>query len=405
MNNYNCNNCGSVELIQLIDAGNQPVCNRFVGNYSAGSYRYPLVVNQCKVCGEVQINNPVPVEEVVPQYDWITYNEPEAHLDNLVDKIISLESIDKDSIICGITFKDDSTLLRLKNKGFKNIWRIDNRIDLGISNPLANLETIQGYINPQAISGIVARRGLADLVVVRHILEHAYNTHRFIEGIKKLIKPTGYIVFEVPDCTQAFERCDYTTLWEEHILYFTQETFKNCLGFHGLSLANFQCYPNPFENSLVAITRTMNEQNGTLISNGALAKELERAKVFSRNFPIYLQKTNDFLSRFKKEKGKIAIFGAGHLACTFINSFGLEPFIDFCVDDNPNKKGLCLPGTQLPIYDSVSLAEKDIRLCLLTLNPINEDKIVAKSSSFVDKGGIFLSVFPISRRAMQNYLF
>ena len=397
-----CNNCASDKIKALLNLGSQPISNRFLIDSSDPKPTYQLAVNQCFGCGLVQINNPVSVSEIVPRFGWITYNEPEAHLDQLVEKISSLEGLSKESTICGITFKDDSTLNRFQAKGFKNVWRIDKQSDLGIDNPKTSLETIQQYINPDAIASVVARRGLADVVIVRHILEHAHNARQFIAGIKKLVKPNGYIIFEVPDCAEAFEQCDYTTLWEEHTLYFTAQTFKNFFPCNGFNLVDFECYPNVFENSLVAITQ-LNEAKDNAIACGTLLNdETKRIKNFSDNFPKYLQEIQSFLSKCKNDKGKIAIFGAGHLACTFVSLFGLEKFIDFCVDDNPNKVGLYLAGTQLPIYRSKALIEENVKVCLLTLNPINEDKIISINSEFIDKGGLFLSIFPTSKRAVHK---
>ena len=53
------------------------------------------------------------------------------------------------------------------------------------------------------------------------------------------IKNTGALVADSPLVWQL-EKLDYTTIWEEHTLYFTPETFRNCFGFGGLSLIHFE---------------------------------------------------------------------------------------------------------------------------------------------------------------------
>lgn len=397
-----CNSCQSESIAKILDAGLQPITNRFRKESFENDFFHPLVVNQCQACGLLQLMNPAPVKEVVPRFDWITYSEPEAHLDQLVEEIYSLEGLSKDSLLWGVTFKDSSTLERLNKQGFKDTRLIDKKRDLEIFDSLSSLETIQEYINPKVVNKLAVKKGLADLVVVRHILEHAYDTRQFMEGIKELMNPEGYVVFEVPDCSQALETCDYTTLWEEHILYFTPETFQRTLADNGFSIVSFKIYPNAFENSLVAIVKLSNKKSLAPVSRQVLNSEIERAKKFSNNFNKYSQEIREFLSKSRKEKSKIAIFGAGHLACTFISLFGIKDFLDFCVDDNPNKSGLYLAGTELPIHTSKALLEKNVELCILTLNPINEDKVINKNSSFVNKGGLFLSIFPTSKRAIHN---
>ena len=61
-------------------------------------------MGQCSDCGLIQLVNPAPAKELLPPYDWITYSEPEGHLDDLVDKITSLSGINKDSTFLGISF-------------------------------------------------------------------------------------------------------------------------------------------------------------------------------------------------------------------------------------------------------------------------------------------------------------
>ena len=43
------------------------------------------------------------------------------------------------------------------------------------------------------------------------------------------------------------------------------------------------------------------------------------------------------------------MLGAGHLSGAFINLYGLAEQIEFVADDNPNKQGLLMPGSRLPI--------------------------------------------------------
>lgn len=396
-----CHLCGTEEVKELLDFGMQPVCNRFPTNAGDEEYTYPMAISQCSACGVVQISNPVPASELLPRYDWITYNEPEGHLDDLTETILALPDLTTESTICGVSFKDDSTLARLKKRGFQHTWRINPEADLGITDARAGIETIQDCLSPEAASMIKDKHGSADVVIVRHILEHAHDTFRFMQSIQQLVNSKAYIVFEVPDCTRALENCDYSTLWEEHILYFTPETFKRCLAYGGFSLYNFKCYPYPSENSLVAIVQVQGKARPSSSSENILGSECRRAKLFAENFPNHTNKLKEFFSEYRRSKGKIALFGAGHLACVFVNLLGLKDLIDFCVDDNPNKRGLFLPGSQIPIYESSVLIKENIKLCLLSLSPLSEDKVIRTNKNFLAKGGTFLSIFPTSRRALR----
>lgn len=397
-----CRACHQKKIEKLIDFGKQPICNRFCRSQEEQQDMYPIILNYCKACGMVQMNDPFPMEELLPRFEWITYSEPEDHLDDLVDKIIKLPGLSKEAKICGISFKDGSTIDRFKDRGFGDAWVINPREDLGIADARAGIETLQSYLTKEKACSIVEKQGKFDLVIVRHVLEHAYDTDGFMEAIAELVKDNGYIFYEVPDCKKALERCDYTTVWEEHILYFTSGTFRALLETNGFSIASFVSYPYPFEDSLVAIIQPGGGPNKGLTLTSDITEEINCIKHFAENMPKISAQLRSFFSDYIKDHGKIALFGAGHLACKFINLLGLKDYIDFVADDNPSKKGLFMPGSQLPIKESAKLLEDNIKLCLLSFNPLNDDKVIAKNQEFINRGGEFYSIFSASKYALPT---
>jgi hypothetical protein len=396
-----CILCCSESLIPILDVGPQPISNRFLRTPDEPEERFPLALRQCGACGVVQIDTPVPARALVPPYDWITYNEPEGHLDELVDVLVGLPGVGSGAVAGGVSFKDDSTLARLERRGLRT-WRLDLRQDLEVPDAGSGhgVETIQDRLTPPAAARIVQRRGPADVLLVRHILEHASLPLDFMAALKILTKPDGYIVIEVPDCSRAMDGCDYTTLWEEHTLYFTPETFRSGVSFAACDLVCSAIYPYPFENSLVAIARSNGDSGGSRLPVSAVARERQRGLGFGRSFAAHRDRIGRYLRAHRRNRGSIALFGAGHLACMFVNVFRVADAIDIIIDDNPHKRGLYMPGSRLPIAASSALLERDITLCLLSLNPIGEEKVIEKNAAFVERGGTFASIFPASPRAL-----
>lgn len=396
-----CHICGNQEVVDLLDLGMQPISNRFLDSPSAEEYSHPIVVGQCSACGLVQISRPVPAEELKPLYDWITYREPEGHLDTLADTISKLPGINRDAAIGGISFKDDPLLERMQKLGLKNTWRLDPETDLGISDRRSGVETIQSHLTQETAASIAQIRGKADIIIARHILEHAYDTLDFAAALRELATPEGYIILEVPDCERSLAKCDYTTIWEEHIIYFTPETFRNSFSFSGLSLIHFDSFPYPFENSLVGIGQCQKSVTPTFPSDSILENEKSRFIDFDRGLSEQRQKLKNFFSEYRQNQGKIALMGAGHLCCAFITFLELDGYFEFVADDNPNKQGLFMPSSRLPIYNSAALLENDIKLCLLSLSPDSETKVLQNNQAFLEKGGKFASIFPASKLALK----
>lgn len=395
-----CRLCEEDAVRELLDLGPQPICNRFLKHTDQEQYTHPMVLGQCGACGLIQIKDPVPACELLPPYEWITYNEPEGHLDTLADVITSLPELTKQSVICGISYKDDTLLERMNNRGFKNTWRMDLQEDLNITEYWAGVETVQDMLTCHRADSIVKARGKVDVVIARHILEHSYDIREIVNAMRRLLKPGGYLVLEVPDCSRAFETFDYTTLWEEHIAYFTQCTFLSGLPLLGCRLVRSELFPYPFENSLVGIGKFLDDESLEFPPEAVLKEEKNRVNTFAAGFEGRKRRVKEYLEGFRSCEGKIAVFGAGHLACCYINLFELQGTVDFVVDDNPNKRRLFMPGSRLPIYESSALLEQNVKLCLLSLSPESEEKVIQKNQEYIQGGGKFASVIPSSRYAL-----
>src|SRR3989338_2977552 len=128
----------------LVDRGLQPVSNRFLSVDDLTEVpRFPLQLRLCPDTGLVHQGKLFPVEELKPRYDWLTCFEPEDHLDGLVETLITLPGVTRESVFGAYSFKDDSTLRRLKDRGYDKSWRIDPEQDLCITDACANVETYQ----------------------------------------------------------------------------------------------------------------------------------------------------------------------------------------------------------------------------------------------------------------------
>lgn len=395
-----CLVCKSEKLEELLNLGPQPMCNRFLKYYTNFEYTHPMVFNLCHACGMIQLRDPAPYSEIQPRYEWLTYNEPERHLDHLSRIINCLPGISTEASVCGISYKEDSILERLRKLGFNRAWRMDLSQDLDIKNSTAGIETIQASLTQDVACRLAKKYGRVDIVIARHIVEHTTDPWQFISALKQLMKPNGYLVIEVPDCTQSLENFDYSMPWEEHILYFTPEIFSHFFSFLGLSVVHYESYPYPHENSLVGIAKLKEVVNSSFLPSNILELEKSRAHLYVKEFSIQREKYKKFLSNQEYMK-KTAFFGAGHLACAFLNLLDLKNYIEFVVDDYPGKQGLLMPGSQLPIVNSETLMKKGIKLCLLAVNPASEEKIIKKNKNFTESGGLFLSMIPVSQRSIR----
>ena len=394
-----CLVCGSSAVVEQLDVGRHPVSSFFLQKADAPERDFRIELGQCETCGTIQLMKPVPHDALVPPYDWLFAREPEGHLDGVVEQIVALPGVTTDSVIGALTSKDDTMVDRFVRKGFRKHWRVKLDEDLGVKNPAANIETVQKLTTPERMAAIAARHGAADVLLVRHIMEHAEDLPAFVQGVASLVNPGGIIMVEVPDCTPSLTLNDYCMVWEEHSLYLTPETFAPLLTIGGFEAIRTDIYPMPFENSLVQLARKTGKPGPVRIDPAAQAQNGMLARYAEAYKPACVE-LRAKLERVRAEKGPIALFGAGHLACAFANFMGVADLIEFVADDTPQKQNKFLPGARLPIMPSAALAERGIKLCLLALSISNEDAVIGRNEAFVRAGGTFRSIFRASPRSI-----
>lgn len=393
-----CRLCGqSLEL--LLDFGPQPLCNRFLPEPSAAEVRYPLQLGQCPSCGLLQLIQPVPAAILRPPKP-MRYNEAESHLDRLVDRLTALPGVAPEARVCGLTGKDASTIDRLKRRGFANAACLDPRRDLGVEDAAAGLETIQERISAGALDGLANHREACQLVIARHILEHAHDLRRFVDGVRGLLAPGGYLVFEVPDFTNSLLEGNYSTLWEEHVVYLTKATFPAVLQRLGFQVRETLTYPSPIEDLLVGVVQA-GEQGCAAAHEVDLAEERARAQAYAARLPAVRDAWARALAGERGAGGQVALLGAGHPAIMFLNLLRLQGAIDFAVDDDPAKCGWWLPGSHLPVCPSEALYARPARLCLISVAAEQEDKVLRRHRRFLESGGRLASIFPGSELAFS----
>ena len=396
MLNQTCRCCaGGLEI--LLDLGNQPICSHFQATAAESVARHPLALAQCRDCGQLQIQDPAPVKLLRSPHSWVSYIEPEGHLDRMVDELCALPGAGPQWRVGGVTYKDQSTLERLRQRGWKSLWQLDLTADLEIADGAADLAVIQEQLTPERARRAAAKHGRVDLLLVRHILEHTHAPGLFLAALKELVRPGGLVVFECPDSQQAFLQRDYTVLWEEHLWYFTPELFSRFFTHFGQRLIRLCIYPYPVENSLVALVSPhAPADESRLPSPGTIRTERARMIRYAGDF---LRQKSAWQEWVQAAAVRVAAFGAGHSMCAFINFFALNKSIEFIADDHPRKQGLFLPGNAVAIRPSTQLQAGGIDHCLMGLSPESETKVLARQEPAQQAGVRFVSIFAASLHA------
>ena len=396
--------CGRL-VIARFELGPQPVSNKFATQAGNAALKVNLALGGCDGCGLVQLVPPITHTKLVPPFPLV-YREPEAHLDEVVSRCLRLPGIGAQSVVAGVTYKDDSTLERFARAGLSH-WTIDRRVDLGVNDPAANIETVQNVLTPDVAHQIRARQGGADILVARHIVEHCGNIATFINALRVLVNDNGYLVLEVPDCRPNLQRRDYTMIWEEHSAYFTPSSFAALPSLSGFQPVWQDVFPLIYEPCLVHVMQK-NENDGSAgqVTFPTAADEGRQSlKDYADGFRERTRSLKTFLAQVRDRTGKApVIYGAGHLSSAFVTYHDLSDFLAYVVDDTPSKQGHFMPAGDLEIRPSTCLIEDGVDLVLLGVSPEIEDAVIAKNASYVARGGEFYSILCSSPRSIVPML-
>jgi SAM-dependent methyltransferase len=342
----------------------------------------------------VQLADYPPPALLVPRVPWISYREPETHLDGLTAKLLPL--LPRAARLVGVGPFDPPLLARLGRHGFE--WKLAGLMENEVRaqpDRYPYLETLQGYL-PKLGSG-ATRFAPADLVVCRYLLEHCQYPASALLALKGLLTPQGKLLIEVPDCRQFLSRVDYSFIWEEHTCYFCQSTLPRLARRAGLRVLDFIRYEGALEDALVFV-----------LENEELAGDSNHSpRGPSALFAAYVEKFAGVRGSWRRrletlgaEGRKIGLFGVGHQAVMFVNALGLQQYISAAADDQVEKQGYFAPGIAAPITSSAALADDvEVGAWLLAISPGSQVAVRNKFASLLNRGLRMYSIFPESESA------
>jgi Methyltransferase domain/C-methyltransferase C-terminal domain len=198
----------------------------------------------------------------------------------------------------------------------------------------------------------------ADVMIMRHTLEHIPNPFSFLHTIAKANDYKGFLFVEVPTFDWIVKKNAFWDIFYEHCNYFTEQSLGTM--FSEAKTGNF------FGGQYIYLWADLAELRETI------PDDINFTKRNSLTFEVKLES----YGKMFQQSGSFAVWGAGAKGSTFLNLLDKErKFVQYVIDISKAKQNKFIAGTGHPIYRPEVLKQKPVEnILIMNENYIEEIK-------------------------------
>jgi len=398
-----CRICGSpIEV--FMSFGPMPIANGFLtSDQIPNEYFFELAPAYCESCEMFQlVEQPAPEKMFHENYAFFssTSRYMQAHFERFAglvqERVLSDRS---DPFVVELGSNDGIMLRHFKARGQRHLG-VEPSSNVADVARAAGIQTISEFFDKDLADRIVAEHGHADAVLSANVMCHIPNLSMVAEGVRRLLKPDGILMFEDPYLGDMIAKTSYDQIYDEHVFIFSASSVRNAFGRHGLELIDVQpqiTHGGSMRYMLAPRGSHPVSENVAAQIAKEQAQGLNRLEAYLRfkanceNSRVRLMETlNDLHAKSKRVVG----YGATSKSTTVINYCGITiDHVAWISDTTPIKQGKLTPGSHIPVrpYEEFVKNYPDYAL-LFAWNHAAE--IREKEKAYMEVGGKWIYFVP-----------
>jgi len=376
---FDCRSCGGKNLKRILSLGFQPLANNLIKNKKSKFDTYPLELNFCLDCYNVQLSVSVNPKKMFSNYYYLssTSKSFRSHFEQASKKYFKEFKLNKQSQIIDIGSNDGVGLLPFKELGIKNLLGIEPAKNLCKISNKKGIKTLNDFLNYKSLKRIKHK---ADLILASNVFAHSDDLKEMGECILKLLLKNGTAIIEVQYLMKTLKDLTFDNIYHEHYNYWSLTSIKNFfdnlggkiykaeeINTHGGSLRIYVCknLNKKVDKSVSKLLRI--EENYGI-------KKFSTYKIFANKILKIKKNVLNNLKILKNKSNSVIGYGAPAKATTALNFFGISEEIDFIVEDNKLKHNKFVPGVNIPIYSKNKIKNNKSPILVLAWNFYSEIK-------------------------------
>ena len=396
-----CRLCGSQAQRLVVPLAPIPIATPNVdGGGTADGIMAPLDLYLCDDCGALQLLDVVDPEFQYTNFRYttsISLGLPE-HFQRMADEV--LEQVKPPSGALVVEFgSNDGTLLRgFKNRGMR-VLGVDPARDIARRASESGIPTLAEFFTRDLALKIRAEHGPAAIVISNNTFANLDEPGPVADGVAALLTDGGCFVFETSYGGDVVTKNLIDTVYHEHLSYFTARPLLSFFDRHGMSLTDMRRIwtKGGSIRGFVTVGRDRppsQELRDILDAEATLDRESPNRFT---DFANFVQKRREelcaLLDSDKAAGRRIVGYGASVGSVTLIHQLDLARRLDALVDDNRLASHCKGPGYDIPIVPPDTLYD-GTPATVVILAWRYAQPIMEKHPQFLAQGGRFVVPFP-----------